>query len=391
MPPSSVPSRQQFPDELRGLALLGIVLVNVPFLGMSMMGFTRTLVDPWWDRIAEFLVIALFQAKFYLLFSFLFGYSAHLILNKGDSNARFVMRLLGLALLGATHAIFFFVGDILLSYAVLGIFLVFAWRWSDKALLKASQIAALVSLAWMAFVGYLALQPGFDDSEVSDIFRRSDSLIKVGNFWQAAQARIQVWPIVLWVLGSLNWGLVLSCFCLGMLAGRKGLLAQPEIHPEIWRACRRAGWIGLPFSLLSAWLTAGPGSQVGLASDPRSLMGVLLGFCAAPFLSAAYVGWMVKLRSLKPQAFGIFRSAGRMSLSLYIGESVLLALYFCGWGAGYFGALGSLKVMVIAIVAWGCLELIAFLWLRRFAQGPLEFVLKEWCGLIGKCQRQFRT
>jgi uncharacterized protein len=332
-------------------------------------------------------VVAFFQAKFYLLFSFLFGYSAHLILGRGDRTGQFVMRLFGLGLLGISHALVFFVGDILLTYAILGAVLVFAWRWSDRALLRASLIAAFIAVAWMMVVGYVSLQEDLDNAETLQLFVRTDELLKTGSFWQTVQARFEIWPMILWVLGSLNWGLVMACFFLGMLAGRKQMLAQPEKHPLVWAKCRRAAWIGLPLSLISAWMVAGVGSQGGLGSDPRSLTGVLLGFCSAPFLSAAYVGWMIKLRSFRSNVFAFFRSAGRMSLTLYIAESVLLASYFCGWGAGYFGTLGGGQVLLIAILAWLCLEVVAMFWLRFFAQGPLELVLKRWSGLIGKLRR----
>jgi hypothetical protein len=69
--------RETFPDELRGFALLGIVFVNAPFLGISGEGFTPEAVAAWYDRAAAFAVVAFAQAKFYLLFAFLFGYSMH--------------------------------------------------------------------------------------------------------------------------------------------------------------------------------------------------------------------------------------------------------------------------------------------------------------------------
>ena len=65
---AAVPTRQAFPDRLRGLALLGIIVVNAPFLAISSSGFTTASVSAWWDLVAAFLVITLAQGKFYLLF-----------------------------------------------------------------------------------------------------------------------------------------------------------------------------------------------------------------------------------------------------------------------------------------------------------------------------------
>jgi uncharacterized protein len=90
---------------------------------------------------------------------------------------------------------------------------------------------------------------------------------------------------------------------------------------------------------------------------------------------------MIYIREINVNAFAIFRSAGRMSMTLYIGESILLAAFFGAWGAGFFGQFGAATTLGIAIVAWAALEIFAKLWLSRFEQGPLEYLMKKWCSL----------
>ena len=94
-------TRQAFPDRLRGLALLGIIVVNAPFLAISSTGYTEASIAAWWDMAAAFAVIALAQGKFYLLFSFLFGYSALFIVRTGAApgRRRYRRRLVGRAVL----------------------------------------------------------------------------------------------------------------------------------------------------------------------------------------------------------------------------------------------------------------------------------------------------
>jgi uncharacterized protein len=65
-----------------------------------------------------------------------------------------------------------------------------------------------------------------------------------------------------------------------------------------------------------------------------------------------------------------------MSLTGYIGESVILSLIFCGYGLGYFGELGAATVLMIAIGTWLLLELGAKVWLSFARQGPLETILR---------------
>ena len=77
-------SRDLAPDVLRGFALLGILLVNIPFMALSSEeGVRGEWVNGGANSIATFLMVGLFQGKFYLLFSFLYGYSSQYIV-KGE-------------------------------------------------------------------------------------------------------------------------------------------------------------------------------------------------------------------------------------------------------------------------------------------------------------------
>ena len=144
-------TRQAFPDRLRGLALLGIIVVNAPFLAISSTGYTEASIAAWWDMAAAFAVIALAQGKFYLLFSFLFGYSALFIVRTGAApeRRRYRRRLVGLAVLGFAHAVLLFSGDILLSYAVLGFALLLLLRRPDRTVLRTAVIVFVLSLVWL--------------------------------------------------------------------------------------------------------------------------------------------------------------------------------------------------------------------------------------------------
>ena len=98
------------------------------------------------DKVVAFLIVALAQGKFYLLFAFLFGYSLTLILKirSTASTNRYLRRLVGLAVLGAGHAYLFFIGDILMSYAFLGLVLLLFFGGSTRTVLFASAFSYLV-------------------------------------------------------------------------------------------------------------------------------------------------------------------------------------------------------------------------------------------------------
>jgi uncharacterized protein len=69
------------PDVLRGFALLGILVVNIQFMGLDSEEGAR---GEWLFGVANgtagFIMAAIFAGKFYLLFSFLYGYSSAYII-----------------------------------------------------------------------------------------------------------------------------------------------------------------------------------------------------------------------------------------------------------------------------------------------------------------------
>ena len=72
--------REITPDVLRGFSLLGILAVNIQFMGLSSdEGARGEWTNGFANGLATFLIAAFFTGKFYLLFSFLFGYSLSLI------------------------------------------------------------------------------------------------------------------------------------------------------------------------------------------------------------------------------------------------------------------------------------------------------------------------
>jgi uncharacterized protein len=382
-PPLSTASpRQDFADELRGFALLGIVFVNVPFLGISAEGFTAASVHAWYDRAAAFAVVALAQGKFYLLFAFLFGYSMHFIVRDDapPSMRRFRRRLLGLGVLGVAHAALLFVGDILLLYALLGLSLPWMRGLGDRAVLR---VSVLAGAAWLLLLAALPLavlaEPGGSlmDPKTLAAGREFDHAMRDGGFLEATAARLAFWPMAASAVFFLNGLGVLSMFALGLVAGRRRLLARPGLHRPLWRAGRRWGLgLGLTLGCLSAWLVVGPGAQVG-GLGVRETTGVALGFAGAPLLTWGYVSVLAAMHERGVRVLAIFRPAGRMSLTGYIGESLLLSLAFCAYGAGLFGELGAAAVTALALCTWAALDLSARAMQARWASGPLETLLRR--------------
>jgi uncharacterized protein len=374
--------RQEFADELRGFALLGIIFVNAPFLGISAEGFTADSVHAWYDRAAAFAVVAFAQAKFYLLFAFLFGYSMHFIVkDEGVTSVRrFRRRLLGLGLLGIAHAALLFVGDILLLYAVLGLALTWMRRLNDRMVLR---VAVFAGIAWLLLLAALPMavmaEPGGSLTAKEWIVagQSFNQAMREGGFFEATAARIYFWPLASSTIFLLNGLGVLAAFAIGLVAGRRSLLARPELHRPLWQAGLRWGLSpGLFLGLLSAWLVVGPGAQVG-SWGLRETAGIALGFAGAPLLSWGYMSVLATMHAGGVRGLAIFRPAGRMSLSGYIGESLMLSIVFCAYGLGLFGKLNAGAVSALALGTWIALDLLAKATQSRWASGPLESLLRR--------------
>jgi uncharacterized protein len=365
--------REALPDRLRGIALLGIVVVNVAFLGISADGPTQESAQGFGNTLATASVFIFAQGKFYLLFSFLFGYSASFILRDQTpaNRRRYLRRMIGLFLFGLAHAVFFFVGDILITYSILGLLLFFVSRSSDDVLRALIIASVAVSVFLVLALSTLTAAFPTEGSALPDL----QSALANGTFLEASIARLEALPAVLFSVLLLQGPMAFAAFLLGLQASRRRLLADPQANVELWRRLAIWGWgIGLPLQIIAGLLQT-QAVVDGNPYSPGGAAGLALGITTAPILTAGYVGSIALLLARRSQALGFLAPAGRMSLTVYIGESVILSLVFCAYGLGYFGDWGALAVVAIAIASWVVLSIFAWLWMKRFARGPLENAL----------------
>jgi len=387
--PEAAGAREVLPDLLRAVALLGIVVVNAPLLGISALGFTSGSVTGSGNWTVAFLVVMLAQGKFYLLFSFLFGYSSLFIVGDGSagSRSRYRRRLLALLLIGVLHVLLLFIGDILISYALLGWALLALMGRSDRTVRATALTVTLASAVVMVLLAgaVLAFPPTGADPTVAGY----DTAMATGGLLAQVQARVAVLPLVLFSLIGLQWGYAFAGFCLGVLAGRHRLLARPEHYRRWFRRAALWGLAGgLPLQFATTSLALGA-PWAGRPDEGVSVAAEILGMLLAPLLSVGYLGLagLLACRLAGPQTprrplgnpliVGL-RRAGQASLTIYLGESVLLVTVFSGWGLGWFGQLGAAAVTLVAVVSWALLAGVMALWLGRYRRGPVEALVAAW-------------
>ncbi len=284
--------------------------------------------------------------------------------------------MLALFLFGLAHAVFFFVGDILITYAIFGLLLFLISRSSDRALNR--WIIAAFALGTFLILVLVSLAAAFPD-EGSGL-GALESALATGTFTEASLARLEALPTVLFSVFFLQGPMAFAAFVLGLRSSRMRLLADPAAHLDLWRKLARWGWaIGLPLQAVAA------GMQIGAiaAGAPYSTFGALglaIGFTTAPILTAGYIGSIALLIHRKPSFLALMAPAGRMSLTVYIGESALLSLVFTAYGLGYFGQWGAFPVVLTGVASWALLSIFAWFWMKRFSKGPLESIMSMMTG-----------
>lgn len=369
----TVIQRDLLPDVLRGFALLGIVLVNLSFFSHhSSDGIRGADVVGFGNSLATAIMITLFQGKFYLLFSFLFGYSSYYVTKGERSGApRFALRSVILIVLGGIHFTLLWHGDILFLYGVFGlILLVFMFR-KDRTLKVWGWVLWVFSTVVLVSLSLLTWLAELTQVELEDFTNGLDRVMRDGTFVEAIQPRLELW--VLGVSGGvlLQGGLVFAAFLVGVLAARKGLLGENSSQLHTKSMMRWGFGLGLPLQFLAAMLYVSNEASTG-TSEAIYLGSLTVGFMTAPLLSMGYLGAIATLVQRRPSAVEWMKYPGRASLTNYLSQSVLLSMIFGPWGLGLFQAVDYWVALLIGVAIYLVLAGLSALWLRRFSQGPME-------------------
>ena len=373
-------TRDLAPDALRGIALLGILIVNIPFLALlSAEGARGNWLEGPANGTAAGLMIALFAGKFYILFAFLFGYSANYLIKGERSNrGRWARRSLVLMLFGAIHFTFFWHGDILFLYGLLGLFLIpFLFR-TDRTLKIWTRViysffTVILVFAASSVVIFERLLPEEVEFEVNNSMPLDD-IMRNGSFTEAIAPRLELWIFGFGTGVLLQGGFVFAAFLFGLRAGRDRLLSKPLAELNLGRKIKIAFLIGLPLQVTGA-VVAVLNEQSPKTSEGTYLFALVLCFVTAPLLTLGYVALFLRWMQGGSRGVDWLRQAGRMSLTVYLSQSVIVSLLFAPWGLGLFQEVPLWAVLLIAVGVWAILVLLANLWLSRFDRGPLERVM----------------
>lgn len=369
-------------DVLRGVAVLGVLLANMPWMSfarmISMDGQDWFGHDPTaLDHAAFWFVRVFADTKFITIFSMLFGAGLGLAAVKaeerGASSLGFQMRRLAILLVFAIiHGCLIWFGDILGHYAMVGFVAVFFRN------LPAHVLGAIgLALIAFGFAVYFVTAPAFmgpmtPPAVVEHQMREAAELYSSGDFVEMAKHRAPFYLVALCFTLPFWGARTLGLFLIGMALVRSGILRDPAAHRATYARMLR---FGLPFGIAMQALWVMSSGHYG---DTHAILLTAVGsYAAALGLSPAYLaavyywcesGFLVGMRRR-------MAAVGQMAFTSYISHSVITAIIFnyCGqfdrWGR-FEGLL--LTFAIFAFQLWS-----SPLWLARFRFGPLEWLWRS--------------
>ena len=379
MPPSvSASMRDERIDALRGFALMGILLVNIQsFLygATNPIGYIAADAGAL-DRIVFFSTAAFVNLKFMPLFAMLFGVGFSLLYAKLQAMTPaprriYRRRMLFLFVFGVLHGMFVYFGDITQMYAVAGLVLLLYVDRDVAGIGRAARNwwigAAVFTAALLALVGSLLTAPEDYEAEV----RRNFEVFSAGSYLEQLPVRIGEFGDLI-VGNFIGLPLTVALMLTGMLAQRAGWLQQRDARA--WRTASTLGLlVGLPAALLYGYWLLSDVEAYGLATTPlAATVPMMLSVPLAFFYASVFV------RRAPVRLVALLAPAGRMPLTNYLMQSIVMGALLSGWGLALGPRLNYWQTAMLAMLIFALQILLSRLWLSRMKQGPLEALWRAW-------------
>ena len=390
-------------DVLRGCAVMGILWMNISGFALPQTAyFDPAAVGPLSvaDKLFWLTSFLFFDGKMRALFSILFGASMLLLIDREEMAGRDgrraqIIRAVWLFVFGLGHYLLLWTGDILMTYALVGLV---AMLFIGKEPLSLIKWAFLFFLAhflicaiFMASIHGWAHAAAAPDAAVSvresfaqytgpfsnpnDPAIHQEIATYRSGFATILAHHLHLYASDWWWTFLFNAFDTLGFMLMGMAMLKGGFLSGRWEAEQYRRTARHCFLIGLPpMAALAAWLIlrdfpAVPALGTSLAWSFPFRIPLAVGW-------AALILWLVAHHRQHRVIMAIART-GRLALSNYLGTSVVMCAVFYGWGLGLFAHLRSSQLPLVVICAWLVMLVWSTAWLARFAMGPMEWLWRS--------------
>lgn len=404
LPPPPDSERLKTLDLVRGVAILGILPVNIGWFFTARQGWW----NPWeaggqpGDRFVAGLTWFIFEQKFITLFSILFGAGLAVRFDRARARSqpfagRLLRRQLVLLVLGLLHVSLLFFGDVLTTYALIGSFAWLACALGPKGVLG---LAVACFAGACAVWGWMLALPNTFEILVYPLAQNLFILLRnllapgaeavdpeswfVGNFASASPgvvvaqrlSKVAYFVLVIWITYGLY---VLACFMVGIYLVRRRVFHEPAARRDCLTNMVVVGVaLGLPLNAAYVILQARhPGAP---------FLWLCIGI-AAPPLALAYLGLLVRWADSAwlPWLQRCLRATGRMALTNYLMQSFFMCWLFTMDGLGPLantmtrsGAMGAVVCIWVFQIA------LSTAWMQLFRIGPAEWLWRRLSGERGR-------
>lgn len=371
-------------DLIRGFALLGILIANIPLFSYPYT-YVSILETGWWpgigDQAVKWFIYLFIDYKFVSMFSFLFGLGFMIFLQRsrqkgGRSAWLYMKRLLFLLALALIHAYLIWAGDILLPYVMLGFFLLLFRNSTANTLLSwgcGLLIISSILLTIQTFVFNNVLS-GLAPSQdmIRDLIQKSVYAYGQGTYVEIFNHRL-IDMSILQESNPFMLLLIFSMFLLGAYAGKKELFTnlskKRELIKKIWT------WsfvIGAPFVILQIILR----TEVDAMNDGYNMAHAIGIMISGPAICFFYItSILLLLKNKKWKNFlSPLQAVGRMALTNYLMQSIVCTFLFYSYGLGWYGKVSPVWGLVISFILFILQVVASNIWMRYYMFGPLEWV-----------------
>jgi uncharacterized protein len=395
--PTTASQRIELLDALRGFAIFGILMVNMPLffkpVTSMLLGYTGS--ENSLELISQLFIKFFFEGKFYVLFSMLFGYGFWLFINRTSADGKSIIptfrwRVFFLMLFGIAHIVFLWAGDILLWYAILGFILLLYRKVSDRGLIKWAVWLALVPTLLFSIFTFFAFLASMDPTSkeafnaglrenaagMQMLHDQAYQIYSTGSYTEIIITRITEYLTLL--PGALFfYPVVLAMFLTGVWAARKGIIKNYIEHLPFFRQLLKWGLIiGIPVSAAYVYAyTQAPMSQPGiwslLGTTGHTVSGIMLGM--------AYVSAIVLLtaKGSLGKLLRLIAPVGRMALTNYLLHSIICTTLFLPYGFGLFGEIEIWQGILLTFMIFSLQIPFSIFWLKHFNYGPFEWLWRS--------------
>jgi len=365
-------------DIIRGVSLLGILLVNMfgfylPQPHIQLNNWFTEAIDIIWHQNLNIYI----QSSFYPLFSMLFGYGLAMQYMKAQRTGlnvyKFIPKRLALLFaIGMAHALFLWWGDIIATYAFCGFFLLLFLRYKSTILLVMGVV--LNSSFHLFYIGILSLSGLLNkavDEQPVDIQSIQDAVTAyaTGGYVDAFIQRLsdlslQMSPFM-WIVALFT---ILPYMLIGAAAAKWRLIERAKELKGLWIT------LAILATALGLFIKNAP-----YLFTNTYLLDYLKVYVGGPILSVGYAAIIVVLCFIPAMTKWLSPLAkmGRMSMTMYILQTIICTTLFYNYGFGLYGKIDVPTAVYMALGIFAVQVIIAEIWLSKFKQGPLEAAVKR--------------